>query len=228
MVGGERGAMRWAVTCVYKSGGEYGPEHVLALRDMLARHLQNDYDFVCVTDCYIPGVERVLLTEGWEGWWSKLESFRLWRDVFECPMAHFDLDMVVLRDFELPVPEPNQVFMLRDFFNWNRRAELNSSIVLWDTDLGFIYDEAKERTIPSLKRQFYGDQNFTQNCLKKAGNIRMGYVDDVVSVVSYKAAQLAGKSVPKNAQIVCFHGQPRPWDVKDPWVVEAGKWQHMI
>jgi hypothetical protein len=75
------------IACVLKSGlfkpwghkdytVQYGPHHVLWLREQFARQLSAPHRFICLTDMDIPGVEPRPLRDDLPGWWSKMELFR--------------------------------------------------------------------------------------------------------------------------------------------------------
>lgn len=89
--------------CVYRTGGDFGPEHVVALYyNFYAYHDADAIPFVCLTDSstireQFRGVDNarvVSLTHDTPGWWAKLELFR--HDVFEPGerVLYLDLDMI--------------------------------------------------------------------------------------------------------------------------------------
>ena len=60
-----------------------------------------------------------------------------------------------------------------------------------------------------MTRSRWGDQGVLQSLI--GGATRWG-----PEVRSYKQHCRAG--VPRGTKVVCFHGRPRPWQVKDAWV----------
>lgn len=188
--------------CVLRSGGEYGPEHV----QWLARQVPG---LVCLSDVSVAGVPTVALRHGWPGWWSKLELFS---DAIPGDLLYLDLDTVVIGD--LSGFEVGQTTMLSDFY-WPERpasglmyiSEQDKAAV-WD---GWIADPAGHMA-KQRGRGGIGDQGFIAECLSPARwqDLLPG------KVVSYKAHCRNG--VPEGAEVVCFHGKPRPWHCGESWV----------
>lgn len=67
--------MEKRVLTVLRSGGEYGPQHVLAMQRQIAQWAP-DASFACLSDTEIPGVTCIPLRHDWPRWWPKLELFR--------------------------------------------------------------------------------------------------------------------------------------------------------
>lgn len=186
------------MACVLKTGGEYNRNHVEALQSMV-----DGYPFVCLSDDpTVPGY--VPLKHGWPGWWSKLELFTL-----PGPVLFFDLDTIVLddiREFESVVLQ-NEFLILRDVYRGAaRQSAMQSSIMAWNGDMSYVYDKFLVNPEAWMK-ELRGDQDFLEITVNRAS-----YWQDVLpgALVSYKA-NVMGKSVPKDAKVVFFHGQPRPW-----------------
>lgn len=186
------------VACVLKTGGEYNRSHVEALQSMV-----DGYPFVCLSDDpTVPGY--VPLKHGWPGWWSKLELFTL-----PGPVLFFDLDTIVLddiREFESVVLQ-NEFLILRDVYRGAaRQSAMQSSIMAWNGDMSYVYNKFLVNPEAWMK-ELRGDQDFLEITVNRAS-----YWQDVLpgALVSYKA-NVMGKSVPKDAKVVFFHGQPRPW-----------------
>lgn len=186
------------MACVLKTGGEYNRGHVEALQSMV-----DGYPFICLSDDpTVPGY--VPLKHGWPGWWSKLELFTL-----PGPVLFFDLDTIVLDDlseFE-PVVLENEFLILRDVYRGaTKQSAMQSSIMAWNGDMSYVYNKFLLNPQAWMK-ELRGDQDFLEITA-----IRAKYWQDVLpgALVSYKA-NVMGKSVPKDAKVVFFHGQPRPW-----------------
>lgn len=189
--------------CVLRSGGEYKPEHV----QWLSRQVPG---LVCISDVPVDGVDTLPMRYTWPGWWSKMNLFDpglIYDDIL-----YFDLDTVVLGDVdELEVGETT---MLSDFYKPHMPA----------SGLMFIAHEDKEHAwrewmvSPSQHmkacrtRENWGDQGFLRNVLKARRWDKMA----PRRIVSYKVHCKDG--VPDDALVVCFHGQPRPWNVKAEWI----------
>lgn len=77
---------------VLRSGGEYGPEHVLAIKRQIEQWAP-DARLQCLSDVDIPGVETTPLLHKWPRWWPKVELFR--PDI-EPGFLYTDLDNVII------------------------------------------------------------------------------------------------------------------------------------
>ena len=185
------------VACVLRSGGDFGPEHV----QWLAKQVPG---LVCLSDVPVPGVERIALEHDWPGWWSKMAMFG---PALSGDVLMLDLDTVVLRMPDLPA----ETTVLE---NWNEPGWMGSGLMfvtaedrarVWDA---WIADPAKHMR-ENHRWPKWGDQGFLQDYL--GGANRWGD-----NVRSYKVHCQGG--LPEGTDIVAFHGKPRPWDVRQPWI----------
>lgn len=185
--------------CVLRSGGDFTPRHV----QWLAAQVPG---IVCLSDQAVPGVPTVPLRHGWPGWWAKMEAFD--PGVIAGDVLLMDLDTVVL---ELPVWLPLVTTVLPDFY----RPRLMGSgfMFLTAADRARCFEafttDPKRHMRACTTRERWGDQGFLQPLI--GGAAKWG--DEVRS---YKVHCRAG--VPAGTKVVCFHGKPRPWDVREPWV----------
>lgn len=185
--------------CVLRSGGDFKPDHVR----WLARQVDG---LVCLSDVEVPGVSTVKLKTDWPGWWAKMEMFgpSLSGDVFM-----LDLDTVVIK----PPSIPAETTVLRDFYFPG----------LIGSGLMFVKQADRERVWREFNKDpegimascqrwpNWGDQGFLMRHLSDAKRWQ-----DCAKVYSYKAHCKAG--LPADAEVVCFHGKPRPWEVKAKWI----------
>jgi len=198
------------VVCVLKVGGVYTENYVRKLMNGVARCMLNiNYEFVCLTDSTkIDFCRTIPLEHNWEGWWSKIELFR--PDIFHGMIIYFDLDTVLIKNISELAGVPRKITMLKAFNPDRQRA---SGIMIWKAgDYDFIYKSFIKE--PNFKG---GDQDFIIQALKKRG-VRALAVQRTTQVVSYKHHCKEG--LPSEAQIVCFHGEPRPHNVKKDWMKE--------
>lgn len=211
------------IVTVLRSGGEFTPAHVAAVRDQIARHLPaDDYAFLCLTDM-TPEVEKlgvmaIGIEHYWPGWWSKMELFRLRHPR---PFWLFlDLDTIALRDLSplLAVARRGRFTALSDFF---RREDPAMGLLAWrGHELQPLYNRMRADPQRWIGEFADGDQGFIKD------SIRRGFVPPPDrwqeelpgAVVSYKA-DLGGDmdgtrpvAIPPDARLVCFHGRPRPWN----------------
>lgn len=63
------------ILTVLRSGGDFFPRHVQALKRQVERWAP-DAQFACLSDVAVEGVECIPLLHHWPDWWSKMELFR--------------------------------------------------------------------------------------------------------------------------------------------------------
>jgi hypothetical protein len=118
------------VACVWVTGNvAYGVEYVGKLRAMAARHLDREFNFVCLTDRpreaaaaldYFAGLGRMVSADilviappaPLAGWWAKLELFNQahWSSFGE-RVLYLDLDVLVVGDLA-PIADYASAFAL--------------------------------------------------------------------------------------------------------------------
>lgn len=205
------------IACTYKTGGDFDVEYVIHLYEQLGHYGR----FICFTDADdVPDyIEQVQLKHGWPGWWSKIEMLGYDDDILS-----FDLDTVIVGSIAkmLYVARKGwgRLVMLADFYFPEKPA--SGLMYIPNQDGTELYQQFL------TKPDFYmakhrGDQDFiayqTQN---------IDCWDDLLGkdyICSYKAH--IAKSYPNHikpkqvdvskSRIICFHGKPRPKDVKDIW-----------
>ncbi len=204
--------MAATLICVLRSGGEYRAEHVQAL----ARQVPG---LVCLSDQPIDGVPIIPMLHDWPGWWCKMELFRpdIYGDLF-----YLDLDTVVLGDIGA-MASVGQTVMLDDFY-WPGQAA-SGVMYLTEQDRATVWQEwvkCPEQHMTACGR--LGDQKFIGDCLPHARRWQHLFPRQVISYkVHVCTRQQAPRGIgtgllPADANVVCFHGQPRPWGVRHDWV----------
>jgi len=193
--------------CVLRSGGEFGPDHVR----WLARQVPGLH---CMSDVHVSGVPNIPLRHRWLGWWAKMELFRPGPPH---DLLYLDLDTVVLGDLAPLIDAAGgRTTLLSDFY---RPAQPASGLM-------YIAHADKAKVWRHWCRSPAGHmaRASTTACWGDQGILRQVLGDGVQrwqdvapgQVVSYKAHCRRG--VPAGADVVCFHGNPRPWDAKQSWV----------
>ena len=189
--------------CVLRSGGEYKPKHV----QWLARQVPG---LVCLSDVDVPGVPVVPMQHDFPGWWSKIELFS---NAIPGDLLYFDLDTVVLGNIEA-LEAVGQTTMLSDFYRLNQPA--SGLMYIAQQDKQAVWNAWIKNPEAHMNRcrttQHWGDQGFLRDVLpcKRWQDLMPG------AIVSFKVHCKSG--VPAGAQVVCFHGQPRPWASNQSWV----------
>lgn len=203
------------IACVLRSGGEYKPEHVWALRRGIDHHLSVDYQFRVLTDLAVGSLDdtRIPLQREESGWWSKMELFRPGN--FDGPVLYFDLDTVLVGSIDDLASYVGSFALLGDFY---KPLNLQSGVMAWTP--GAHTEHVWDRFIQlgsKASRMFRGDGEF----LNVVAEPRPDRLQDLFprQIVSYKRDVLRDETglvnshwrIPKDARVVCFHGQPKPW-----------------
>jgi hypothetical protein len=208
------------IFCVLRSGGDFSASDVEALVAQIQEHAPARSRIYCLSDVEVP-CARVPIRYNWPGWWSKMELFRpdLVGDIF-----YIDLDTVIVGDLGELMTQTADT-MLDDFFYPLRPA----SGLMYITQRSKL-DVWMEWTA-NIKRVIDrcgsgGDQMFLSR-IDFGKNSRRWQQDFPGQVVSYKAHMIGRNgraplaAPPINARMVCFHGKPRPKNVKEKWVTDA-------
>lgn len=183
------------VACVLRNSAEYGPEDVAALRDGVAKHLEN-HRFVCLSDVEVP-CDRIPLQYLWPGWWAKMELFR--SDI-EGDLLYFDLDTVIVGDLS-DIARVKKLTALTSFYDDRMGSGM---MFLPETERPEVW----EMWMMHEEYRAGGDQEFLEEVW---GNRAARWQDELPGqVISYKCHVLPNSRVPDNARVVCFHGQPKP------------------
>ena len=226
-----------SVLCV-RFGNRYGREYVERLRNMVSRHLTIPYEFVCLTDDPVPidGVRSIIQSNARyaKGWWHKVHMFD--RDL---PLSNrvlfFDLDVVIHHNIDKLFSISNDEFYgIHDFnrkfhHNW---MYLNSSVMMWTHKTqSHIWEQFKSNPTEAMK--LMGDQDWIWKTSKD--RIKFWPQD---WIQSYKweirdRQELTVRNgkrnfrevkheieLPNECCVTVFHGDPKPQDVEDKFVVD--------
>jgi uncharacterized Rossmann fold enzyme len=187
-----------------------GAEYVNTLHTMVKTYLSLPHRFVCFTDDPIglnEGIEVEALPVNLEGWMNKLYLFK--RGVFtEGRVLFLDLDTTLCGRIDKIAQYDGEFAMLRDFY---RPDGYGSGLMAWQAGFGSeIWERYETAGFPIVQG---GDQAFIDQVFEKTD-----YKPDVLQdlfpgqIVSYKVH--CTMEVPVDANIVCFHGNPRPHEVQ--------------
>ncbi len=207
-----------SVLCVLKSGGVYSAEWVAKLQRGIERNLDRPHRFVCLSDIEVP-CERIPLENDWPGWWSKIALFK--PGVITGPSLYLDLDTILsgpINVTELLNNGPDFA-MLQNFWV----EDMVGSGVMW-----FSGENVPHQVYSKFVRQpdayiahyarnengpYIGDQAFIFDTLGRD----VPFINDYLTgIKSYKLH--CKRRLPEDASIICFHGVPRPSEVKAEWM----------
>lgn len=196
------------IVCVLKSGGDYQPSHVNALVHMCRRWFRG-HPFICLTDApSFVECKTEPLRHGLAGWWSKMELFDAFR---EGDTLYLDLDTIIrgsTASFLESLAAAGEFAILRDFFRGRVDGlAMGSGMMFWRGDQSWIWEAFQKRGIGKLR----GDQDFLELIFRESGE-KASYFQDFTSEIASFKAHIQGQKTPPRAPIVCFHGQPRPWE----------------
>jgi len=205
-----------SIYCVLRSGGkDYGEQHVRWLKRQCDRYAPG-VPFICLTDiACIEGVETEPLIHRWEGWWSKLELFRF-DDVF-----YLDLDTVLSNDIRFML-ELDGFHALRNFGRNGirgrlgaRNIPLTSGVMSWSRSPRHVYENFDPAVADRYRtKRRWGDQGYLYDQLH--GEYRA--LQDVFPGRIHSSKFGAFAKDDPDADIICFHGRPRPWETAWPRV----------
>ncbi len=208
------------IACVLRSGPEYRPEHVAALRDGVSKHLTLPHRFVCLSDAPVP-CERIPLIHKWPGYFAKLELFR--PGIFDGPVFYIDLDSLLVGSLDAVVGAEHRFTMLRDFY-WPECPA--SGVMAWSVDLSGIYRSFVRNSEPNRRANITRGTAGDQGVIALRTPVAPEFFQDRFpgQMISYKVhvrkaqheRESGNGSVPSGAVICCYHGKPRPWST-DLW-----------
>ncbi len=195
--------------CVLKSGGDFTPKHVQILQRMVSTHIPSTDKFICYSDIKVPGVETIKLQLGLKGKYSMVEVFRHPGRVLVT-----GLDTIITKNIDhvwdlLNHSGPSDFWMI-DSFNPNRTYA--NGVMGWNGDWSWMFDEFQD---PKAYYDYRLEQQFTIKKLESdKANIKV--FNKHLNIYSYK--HHCKEKLPKDAEIVLFHGFPRPHNVNVEWV----------
>lgn len=204
------------VWCVC-NGTKYTDDDVHILKGMVSRNLVSRHRFLCLSDRPIDGIDCIIPTETWPGWWAKLQLFHIARRGFH---LYLDLDTVIVGELDCLISD-----RLSMPANWAQSGHggCQSSVMAWGQDYSLIAElfhvdqlEAPRDGNCGAFEGLWGDQELIT---REMGNPGEGMIVPMQGIVSYKYHCQSG--VPHGGKVVCFHGDPKPGQVSDAWVRAA-------
>jgi len=219
--------MTLTVACVLRTGQRvvdkqpYRVEHVVKLRNGVARHLPLPHRFVCLTDqmddVLDAGIIAIPLGQTWPGWWSKINLFT--PTLLTESTLYLDLDSLITGDLTPLFRTTPGITMVADF---TQRHMMNSSAMAWMGDFSAIWHRFRQdpnatmRHYDSQRGPRVGDQGFTHDALRAEKQPIDTF--DLEHVVSFKIEARQGP--PKNARVISMHGTPKCDSPDAGWAYE--------
>ncbi|MFA6911429.1 MAG: hypothetical protein WCQ59_09940 [Candidatus Cloacimonadaceae bacterium] len=200
----------WNIIFVLKTGQKYDIRHARSIYNEVTNNVKGPYKFWCLTDqAETFGCTRIPLVRNWPGWFSKLELFRPDLGV-KGGILYLDLACIFGHPLELPqwdkVLTPGRLFMWKD--PWSSVTPYASGIMAWigNTVTAPYTDFLLHPVFTNPSVRIWGDQNIINTSMP-------GKIDDIkafLDVKSFKAHHIKDR---KEADIIAFHGRPKPWDI---------------
>lgn len=224
---------RWQPPRGYRS--TFGPETVYALREMIQRHYQGPFRFVCVTDNpkELPGIETIPLWSdladmpsplghSYPSCYRRLKVFAPDAgETFGPRIVSIDLDVVIVRDIT-PLFDRPEDFVIWGESDFPGRQHYCGS--LWMLRTGTrprVWTEFNPQTAPKLARKA-GARGSDQAWLSYILGNKEATWSRKDGVYSYrKWIAHRNNELPADARIAIFHGKHDPWSPRIqgiPWV----------
>lgn len=187
---------------MYRSGGDFTPDHVARLCAALDRYLPG-VPLTCLTDRpnEVQADRVVRLATDLPGWWAKMELFR--PGLFREGVLYLDLDTVIVGPLDFMNDWAGRTTCLSDFY---RPLDVATGALLWTGD---ALSEAWRRFDPVADMGRFRLDHAMRQWLQGAARVQDMWPG---RFVSYKA-HCRDRIVPPAARVVCFHGKPRPQDL---------------
>lgn len=216
------------VYCVYW-GDKYSPDYVPRLRDQVAKHLSIPHEFRCITDHEFWDVDCIEPVCDYPGWWQKVGLFKP-NSFPQGPSLYLDLDVAVVGSLDplaaLAMPSKSSDWLkLHIPANWAQSGHggCQSSVMVWH---GGAHSAIWEKFDPEWAHWpprnepgvFWGDQEWI-TALRDSGEINVQHTNPEY-IRSYKY-HVRGKKLEPETRVVVFHGDPKPTDVREPWLENA-------
>lgn len=183
------------IACLLKNGP--GFNHKAVKRLMQQCEIIPHTRFVCLSDSKVP-CERIELQHNWPRWWGQLELFR--PGLFDGPVLYMDLDTTIIRDPKLKIGR-GEFWSLK----CPKMGKPTSGIMAWDGDFSHIYKSAHLHR--KSEDDWVNDGIFPHVQPKIIQDHYPGFY-------SYKV-HVRDKKLPRDADVVYFHGHPRPWQLTE-------------
>jgi hypothetical protein len=211
------------IACVYKTGGDYDARYVEALtHQMEAIGAYRVARLVCLTDdrsiFKMPGVTAIDLENGWPGWWSVPEVYRVTGPTMVVGLDHVFLKPIDHFAATIHSLEQSDFIMMRAFAKKRLWA---SGIMAWHGDWRWLY---RDFDYDKWKGHEGGEQDYARDtlmALAHRGEIQLLPAQRWLKLVSYKKHVRKNPAIMDDADMILFHGLPRPHQVKEKWVKKA-------
>jgi|DEB0MinimDraft_10_1074344.scaffolds.fasta_scaffold24642_4 hypothetical protein len=214
------------VACVM-TGDKYKPEYVYKLRDAVKRNLTICHDFVCLTDnaqeLEFNGIEHCRIDNPKRSWWDKFHLFNPRHFAAGTRVIYFDLDVVICDCIDDIASVADSLAMVENFSPNRKHAPHNSSVmsfVAGSEEAQIIWEGWSARADEFIARN-HGDQETIAELVEYGRDYTVPNFrrERVVSFkYDIKKHPLGCQQI--KPQIIIFHGEPNPHQVKSDRFVQ--------
>ena len=210
------------VVIVLRSGGDFAFKDV----ELITAHINLKWKsderprIICIWDkasfTYDLGNIKIIpMSTQYQGTWSRIQLYSPEMDVYR-PFLYVDLDTAIVQSleniFDL-IKDPTQYVMLEDFY---QKDQLATGLVWFPKDdlrTVQVWNDWQRNPGPKGNRMDY--------YLRKIMTPDTYWQRLTDSIADFKPKRSPLLSViPKNTNVVCFHGKPRIFDANIKWVKE--------
>lgn len=206
------------IAMVLRTGGEvYNKNYVNALAKSLKQNITVDHEIVCLTNDstgFSKNIDRTIpLIHDWPTWWGKIELFK--PDQFSTDSVFYlDLDTIIIDNVDDIVSYDGDFCGLRDFYALH---SLGSGVMGWKPKkCEYIYTNFIKKSRDIISSYKAGDQKWIDENKPSIEYLQDIYCNQIISYKRHCVKPNGLIEIPKNAKIICFHGNPRPHTVNDP------------
>lgn len=205
------------VVCVKaKPARYYDHQYVNRLYSMVRRNMTVPFTFTCFTDD-ATGIKCATraLPEGVNGWWNKLYLFR--PGLLNGKVLYLDLDTIIVDSLDFVKDYRGDFAILRDFY---RPDGYGSGVMLWNRPQPEVWLGWLEALDPELPG---GDQEWLERSLPDADRLQDLFPGKFVSFKDH-----CTNKIPEGAAAVCFHGEPKPHQLDEDYLVDSELLRHWL
>jgi hypothetical protein len=230
------------VLCI-KWGKKYGPDYVNKLHNMVGRHLQRPFRFVCLTDdgagidpqievkpIPMVGFDEFDQRKPWSfgHGWLKLTSFAPTLYDLSGRTLFLDLDIVIVDSLDPFFERPGEFVVIKE---WDKKDETgNTSCYVYTIGAHADALEHLKNDYPASVNAVRNEQEFITQFLARQG--KLSYWPDAWCRSFKRHCLQRGimgwfkpPTIPEGARIIAFHGKPNP---PDAIAGVSGKWYRRV
>jgi hypothetical protein len=225
-------------------GNAYSWRYVEILYNMLSRNLTPKVNLHVYTEddreVPAPFIKHSLTPWNIAGprraWWYKMQLFNSAHH--SGPLLYFDLDTVIVSNIDWIWQQPLKYFWaVRDFkYLWSPTSTgLNSSVMWWDTrKYDAIWQQFIQEDLHKIMLQYRGDQDYITAKIRqpeqrffdprRIKSWRWECLDGGYNFQTRQYQQPSmGTQINNSTNILIFHGNPKPKEISDKFVIDH--WQ---